>query len=408
MDQGGGLPRQRVSHYRILGRLGAGGMGEVYSAFDETLKRRVALKAIRAENRLNEESKARFLREARLLSQLDHPHVCRAYDYIEEGDAEWLVLELVEGRDLRAALNAGLDDASRFRVAEQMASVLVAAHAAGVVHRDLKPGNVMLTGHGDVKVLDFGLAHVVDVGRELPHAVLERQVQALDLNTDVEATQSLQVVQDRKSGSAALDASVFHTSHGAISGTVAYMSPEQAVGSPATTASDMYSFGLLLQELFTGKRPYDDRLSNVELLDRAQHGQSLEPDGLSGDLATLIRRLKSFAPSQRPTAIDTLERLRWIREKPARRLRWLAAAALLIVAILSAVKYTIDLARERTVAVTARTEADRRRDQAETLLGFLLGDLRRKLEPVGRLDILDDVGGRGAHGSMGPSGRGVH
>jgi tetratricopeptide (TPR) repeat protein len=156
----------------------------------------------------------------------------------------------------------------------------------------------------------------------------------------------------------------------------------------------MYSFGLLLQEIFTGRRPYDATLSPAELLDRARRGESLEPTGLGADLTALIRRLKSPAPSQRPTAVDTLERLRWIREKPARRLRQLAAAGVLAAAGLGAVKYTNDLSRERTVAVAARDEADRRRDQAESLIGFLLGDLRKKLEPVGRLDILDDVGAR--------------
>jgi eukaryotic-like serine/threonine-protein kinase len=394
MGPGDGL-RQRVSHYRILGRLGAGGMGEVYSAFDETLKRRVALKAIRAEHRLNDEAKARFIREARLLSQLDHPHVCRAYDYIEDGDAEWLVLELVEGKDLRASITAGLDAAARFRVAEQMTSVLVAAHAAGVVHRDLKPGNVMLTERGDVKVLDFGLAHAIDVAEAVPQAAFESAVAEWTAGTDGEATQTaLPRPEASSSRAAAVDAEKFHTQAGAISGTVAYMSPEQAVGSPATTASDMYSFGLLLQELFTGSRPYDATLSPPELLERARRGESLEPTGLSGDLAALIRRLKAMAPSQRPTALDTLERLRWIRETPARRLRWLAAAALLVAVSLGAAKYTLDLSRERTAAVAARGEADRRRDQAESLIGFLLGDLRKKLEPVGRLDILDDVGAR--------------
>jgi tRNA A-37 threonylcarbamoyl transferase component Bud32/tetratricopeptide (TPR) repeat protein len=393
MGPGDGL-RQRVSHYRILGRLGAGGMGEVYSAFDETLKRRVAIKAIRADHRLNDEAKARFIREARLLSQLDHPHVCRAYDYVEEGDAEWLVLELVEGTDLRASLTAGLDAAARFRVAEQLSSALVAAHAAGVVHRDLKPGNVMLTERGDVKVLDFGLAHSIDVGAA-PLAAFDTAVGHWDAGTDGEATQTAIQPSGASSGRAsAVDGEKFHTQAGAISGTVAYMSPEQAVGSPATTASDMYSFGLLLQEIFTGSRPYDATLSAPELLDRARRAESLEPTGLGSDLTALIRRLKSPAPSQRPTAVDTLERLRWIREKPARRLRWLAATALLAAAALGAVKYTLDLSRERTVAVAARDEADRRRDQAESLIGFLLGDLRKKLEPVGRLDILDDVGAR--------------
>src|SRR5215471_8517047 len=149
---------RRVSHYRIGFPLGRGGMGEVCAGFDETLNRRVALKAIRAEHRLRADLKERFLREARILSALDHPNICRVYDYIEADDNDWLVLELVEGRTLRGAIDAGLDPALKLRIAEQIAAVLVVTHAAGIVHRDLKPGNVMISGDGHVKVLDFGLA----------------------------------------------------------------------------------------------------------------------------------------------------------------------------------------------------------------------------------------------------------
>jgi serine/threonine protein kinase len=112
--------RRVVSHYRIVGSLAAGGMGEVYAAFDETLKRRVALKSIRPELRLNPDSKARFLREARMLSHLDHPHVCRVHDYIEEGDAAWLVLELIEGAELREAIARGLDTRSKLRIGARL------------------------------------------------------------------------------------------------------------------------------------------------------------------------------------------------------------------------------------------------------------------------------------------------
>ena len=136
-------------------------MGEVYVGFDETLKRRVALKAIHSEHRLHAESKTRFLREAQILSQLDHPNICRVYDYIEDEAGDWLILELIEGKSLRPALEGGLDWAARLKIAEQIADVLVVTHAAGVVHRDLKPGNVMITVSGDVKVLDFGLARSV-------------------------------------------------------------------------------------------------------------------------------------------------------------------------------------------------------------------------------------------------------
>ena len=130
----------------------------MYAGVDETLKRRVALKAIRAEHRLNAQSKARFLREAQILSQLDHPHICRVYNYVEGAGHDWLVLELIEGKTLHDAIRDGLGAAERMAVAQQIAEVLVVTHAAGVVHRDLKPGNVMVTAAGGVKVLDFGLA----------------------------------------------------------------------------------------------------------------------------------------------------------------------------------------------------------------------------------------------------------
>lgn len=391
MEPGDSPLGRRVSHYRVLKQLGAGGMGEVYEAFDETLKRRVALKAIRAEHQLHAESKARFLREARLLSQLDHPHVCRVHDFFEDGNAEWLVLELVEGKNLRDAMTAGLDAAARFRTAEQITSALVAAHAAGVVHRDLKPGNVMVTPGGVAKVLDFGLAHSVSRGRH-PESP-EIPINAPDApDTNAEATRT--APPGSMPRPVPVDASQFVSEAGAISGTVAYMSPEQAAGLRLTTASDMYSLGLVLQELFSGHRSYDPTLSASDLLEQARAGRSAEPAGLSADLAALVGRLTSFAPSQRPTAVDTLERLRWIHEKPARRLRWLGLAALLAALSFGGVKYTLDLASERTLAIAARNEADRRRDQAESLVDFLLGDLRKKLEPVGRLDILDDIGAK--------------
>src|SRR5215203_4718377 len=155
---------RRVSHYRVLHSIGSGGMGDVFLGLDETLKRKVALKSIRAEHRISDLAKARFLREARILSQLDHPCICRALDYIEEPDGDWLVLEYIEGRSLRDALKAGLPAATQLRIAEQIAGVLVVTHAAGIVHRDLKPGNVMLLDSGDIKVLDVGLACLYESG----------------------------------------------------------------------------------------------------------------------------------------------------------------------------------------------------------------------------------------------------
>jgi serine/threonine-protein kinase len=371
----------KVSHYRRLHRLGAGGMGEVYVGVDETLKRRVALKAIHSGQRLHAESKTRFLREAQILSQLDHPNICRIYDYIEDDHRDWLVLELIEGNNLRAALQSGVDWSAKLRIAEQIADVLVVTHAAGIVHRDLKPGNVMVTKDGAVKVLDFGLARSA--------SVVEQGAGAMALSDSV-GPESREISTDPTS---LVDvASGFHTTYGMVTGTVGYMSPEQASGDATTSASDMYSFGLLLQELFTGQPPFDPTLDQSTLLAKAQVGVTAPIAGLDTDLVALIQRLKSTAPAQRPTAVEAAERLRWIRGKPKRRLIRLAVAAAVVLLVLGATKYTVDLARERTAAVAAREEADRRRQQAESLIGFMLGDLRARLQQVGRLELLEEVG----------------
>ena len=378
-----------ISHYRILTPLGSGGMGDVYAGIDETLRRRVALKAIRAEHRLSPDSKARFLREARILSQLDHPNICRVYDYIEGEDSDWLVLELIEGKSLQAALAAGLTPASRLRIGQQIADVLVATHSAGVVHRDLKPANVMLTRVDDVKVLDFGLAQTSErTGFEAPAAIPTHADQTIGISEDPSVTRT------HGSGGQLSDAVSFHirTEGGAIMGTPAYMSPEQARGEPATPASDMYSFGLLLQELYTGRPPYPPGIPIRELLERARSADTLPPTGAPADIAALIGKLKQLSPALRPTAVETATRLAWIRDRRKRTIRRLLVAGVVLAAALGAAKYTIDLARERTRAVAAREEADRRRAQAEDLIGFMLGDLRKRLEPVGRLEILEDVG----------------
>jgi tetratricopeptide (TPR) repeat protein len=390
-----------VSHYRILESLGMGGMGEVYAGLDETLKRKVALKAIRRDQRLSAYAKARFLREARLLSQLDHPNVCRVYDYIEEDDGDWLVLEFVEGTSLRDALQRGLDRSSKLAIAEQIARALVAAHTADVVHRDLKPHNVMVTREGQAKVMDFGLARTG--GPETEGTGAAEQVEPLPTAPAPAHAQETAVVLEsphpsdplsRGSRPSREELAGFQTQAGAIMGTLGYMSPEQARGEVATSASDMYSFGLLLQELFTGQTAFDSDVEYETLFENVKTGRTLAPAGVGADLARLIERLKSVPPSHRPTALEAEERLRWIRGKPKRRLRILAAAGVLVALALGGVKYTLDLERERTAAVQARQEADGRRKQAEDLIGFMLGDLREKLEPVGRLEILDDVGGK--------------
>jgi len=379
---------RRVSHYRVLHSIGSGGMGDVFLGLDETLKRKVALKSIRAEHRISDLAKARFLREARILSQLDHPCICRALDYIEEPDGDWLVLEYIEGRSLRDALKAGLPAATQLRIAEQIAGVLVVTHAAGIVHRDLKPGNVMLLDSGDIKVLDFGLARADFASAPAAEAAVAGMITPSDDEETRSAGGSRSVSWDPESSA------LFSTQLGSLSGTPAYMSPEQARGEAVTTASDMFSFGLVLQELFTGRRAYPTEAAGGSLIERVQAGTTIGAQGVSADLGSLLRRLTAAVPSQRPTAVEALDRLRWIIATPKRRLRRLAIAAAILLAIAGLAKYTIDLRRERTAAVLARQDAERRRDQAEDLIGFMLGDLRAKLQQAGRLELLQGVSGK--------------
>ncbi|MEA2564097.1 MAG: eukaryotic-like serine/threonine-protein kinase [Acidobacteriota bacterium] len=363
-----------IGHIRIEALIGAGGMGEVYRGFHEKLERRVAVKTIRAEHRLSGELKARFLREARLLSKLGHPGICQVYDLIETPEADFLVLEHVEGRTLKEIAADDLSFESKLQLGEKIATALAAAHRERIVHRDLKADNVMVTAEGEVKVLDFGIARSVAESGTRPIA---------DTKSDPEPLPVL--IEPGNLGDL--------TQHGALLGTARAMSPEQAQGGRVTMASDLYSLGILLQELFTGEPAYNGQ-NPVEILMQVMRAETLPVDGLDPDLARLLLDLQSLDPRRRPTAEQTAARLRWILDRPQRqrlrRLRLIAAVAAftVLLALLAVASWQALEARR------ARSEADRRRKQAEDLIGFMVGDLRPKLESVGRLDLLDDVGDR--------------
>ena len=220
---------QTLSHYRVTAALGAGGMGEVYRATDTNLHRDVAIKVLPPEVVQDPERLSRFKREAHLLASLNHPNIAAIYGLEEADGKPFLALELVEGEDLKERLARGaipVDEA--LEIAKQVAEALEEAHGKGIVHRDLKPANVKLTPDGKVKVLDFGLA----------------KAWAGDAS-------------GVNSGSAALSQSptLAHTGTiaGVILGTAAYMSPEQARGKPVDKRADVWSFGVLLWEMLTGR-----------------------------------------------------------------------------------------------------------------------------------------------------------
>ncbi|MBV8518644.1 MAG: serine/threonine protein kinase [Acidobacteria bacterium] len=391
---------RRFGHIRVTDVVGQGGMGDVYSGYDEKLERKVALKVLHADQRLDAEARERLLREARALSRLDHPHICRIYDYIESGDVDLLVLEYIDGRTLHELVDTGMSRGEKLRIATAIAEVLVAAHRAGIVHRDLKPENVMLTRSGEVKVLDFGLArwlHMYSQRIRTPAAQAAAPAAApMPLREDVdevpiERTNVLSPYESNPIGSSPSQRPFLATAVGITMGTPLFMSPEQARGENLTTASDMFSFGLLLQVLFTGLDPHPADLAPRAVILRVARGETLPVTGTDGDVTSLINSLKAFAPADRPTAVDALQRLRFFADKPRRYARRGAVAALVIVAAAGGWRYTVDLQHERAIAVAARAEAEHRRAQAEDLINFMVGDLRTKLEPVGRLDVLNDV-----------------
>lgn len=348
---GGSLGRIKLQ--RLLAR---GGMGDVYAGVDELLQRPVAVKLMKAELRMSAARRSGFLAEARVLSGLRHPNICAVYDFFEDQDQDVLVLELIEGQTLRSLLQNGRP-ADPLGIASEIADALVAAHERGIAHRDLKPENVMLTTSGRVKVLDFGLARV----------------------TVSTATM------------AAGDADANLPTQTQVAGTPGYLSPEQARGEVSTTAADLWSFGLLLGELLTGKTLWPVGLGSQELLQRASRAEVAIPTGLPRMETQLLRRLLTPDPQARPSARETREALRMIIGRPARRLRLALAAGLIGIGLLSGWRYTTDLRAERTMALAAQVRAETARAQAEDLASFMLVDLYDDLRAVGSLKLLEPV-----------------
>jgi|WetSurMetagenome_2_1015567.scaffolds.fasta_scaffold63095_2 serine/threonine protein kinase len=279
-----------LGHYVIESKLGQGGMGVVYSARDTRLGRAVAVKVLASEVTGDAERRRRFVREARAAAAVTHPAVAQVYDVDEQDGVIFIAMELVEGRTVRQLIGAHeIDVPGALDIAIQVGSGLAKAHDAGIVHRDIKADNVMVTPDGHAKLLDFGLAKLVDSGSS-PDSASETTTRA---------------------------ASSAATQAGMVLGTIAYMSPEQARGRGVDQRSDIFSLGVLLYEMSTGQMPFAgaspiDTMHAIAF-DEARPVTELRP-GLPPDLQRVVARCMRKRPEDRYQTtrafVDDLKRLR--------------------------------------------------------------------------------------------------
>src|SRR5688572_28977323 len=399
----------RLATFEILAALGAGGMGEVYRARDLKLGRDVAIKVLPVAFLTDPERRGRFQREAQLLAALNHPHIASVFGLEESGETTFLAMELVEGESLADRVQAGaLGPDESLQIARQIGEALAAAHDKGIIHRDLKPANVMLTSDGRVKVLDFGLAKMLEGPAGAISATLS-------------PTLSLQA-----------------TMAGTILGTAAYMSPEQARGRAVDKRTDIWAFGCVLYEMLTGRRAFegDDVTDTIAAVVRGEPNWSAIPPETPMRVVDVARRCLVKDPGRRfadisvplfllgedvpapPAAAERHDRPSlWKRAAP------IAAAVLLTAAVAAGVarmlrpapaspsvvtRFTMPLPQGQQFTNTGRQIVDISRDGSQVVYVanqrlYLrgMGDLEARLVPGG------DLGGNILNPVLSPDGREV-
>ncbi|RPJ60074.1 MAG: serine/threonine-protein kinase [Acidobacteria bacterium] len=313
------LTGQTLSHYRILEKIGEGGMGVVYRAEDTRLMRPVALKLLPPDCLSDPERKRRFVQEARAASALNHPNIVTIHDIDQTDGLDFIAMEYVAGKTLdRQIPRKGMELHQALGLGIQIADALAAAHAAGIIHRDLKPSNIMVTDSGQVKILDFGLAKLTE--RAEPDAE-----------------------EDEATGS------IVRTQAGMILGTVTYMSPEQAQGKKIDARSDIFSFGVVLYEMISGRRAFEGKSAAETMAaiirDEPKPLGQIQND-VPDELARIIHRCLRKEPARRfQSSSDVSVELQEVRETlhskleaghppaRARKLRWIVPVLVLVIAL---------------------------------------------------------------------------
>lgn len=264
-----------ISHYRILEKLGGGGMGVVYRAEDTRLHRSVALKFLQEDTRGDAAALERFRREAQAASSLNHPNICTIYDIGEEGGSAYIAMEFIDGRTLKHRIEGrSMRLAEVLDVGIAVADALAAAHARGIVHRDIKPANIFISGSGQTKVLDFGLAKYA---AEQQHVRDNSQTNSIPT-----AAENMQL-----------------TSPGTAVGTVAYMSPEQAMGEELDGRTDLFSLGIVLYEMATGRQAFSGA-TTAAVFDAILHRTPAAPRKLNPQLPPRLEAILDKALEKDP------------------------------------------------------------------------------------------------------------
>lgn len=265
-----------LKHYRIEALLGRGGMGSVYKAFDLKLARPVAVKVLREDLVADETRRARFLQEARAAAAVSHPSIAQVYDIDEDAGTMFIAMEYIDGRTVRELVASGeLDIQSTVEIAARAAEGVAKAHEAKVIHRDVKPDNIMVTRDGHVKILDFGLAKLLEAGETAPGDA-----------ADSPAARTLTMPAR-------------HTAEGTVLGTLSYMSPEQARGKALDPRSDIFSFGIVLYEMATGRLPFGGE-TPIDTMHAIVYEDAAQPVSLRAGLPFELQRIILRCLQKRP------------------------------------------------------------------------------------------------------------